>query len=312
MNRRRFCRRVANWTRDVPAVLSRAPDRLRPGAISRRRAVRSTRPRRLPGGVSSAQGTVRSVGSRETSAEVLSRRPRHRSRSRPWAARSDHARPGRLVSRGARRRQETAALRRKVHEALVKVWPRLSGRVVFVASALDDIELLPTDVVVSSHACGALTDRVLERAAEARARVAVLPCCHDLASCDAGELAGLGGFAGGDRYPARRAAPAAGLSHLDTDDPRGDHSAESPPAGRTLRKIVRSSGLQACEFPGVRFQAVLRRRAPRAAGRKLPRRPRAPRGRGSSPSLRGARDRCSHPPGSCARRGPPSSSRAPP
>jgi hypothetical protein len=31
---------------------------------------------------------------------------------------------------------------------------------------------------------------VLERAAAARARVAVLPCCHDLASCDAGQLAG--------------------------------------------------------------------------------------------------------------------------
>ena len=78
----------------------------------------------------------------------------------------------------------------KIHEALITAWPRLSGRVGFVASVLDDIALLPTDVVVSSHACGALTDRVLERAAEARARVAVLPCCHDLASCDAGELSG--------------------------------------------------------------------------------------------------------------------------
>jgi len=32
--------------------------------------------------------------------------------------------------------------------------------------------------VVSAHACGALTDRVLEKAVAARARVAVLPCCH--------------------------------------------------------------------------------------------------------------------------------------
>jgi hypothetical protein len=78
----------------------------------------------------------------------------------------------------------------KVHQALVRVWPRLFGRVRFVVSALDDIEILSTDVVVSSHACGALTDRVLEQAADARARVAVLPCCHDRASCDAGELAG--------------------------------------------------------------------------------------------------------------------------
>jgi hypothetical protein len=50
-------------------------------------------------------------------------------------------------------------------------------------------------VVVSSHACGALTDRVLSRAAEARARVAVLPCCHDDETCDAGPLAGWMDFA---------------------------------------------------------------------------------------------------------------------
>jgi hypothetical protein len=78
----------------------------------------------------------------------------------------------------------------KLHEALVQTWPRLSGRIGFVAGALDDVELLRTDVVVSSHACGALTDRVLERAVAARARVAVLPCCHDLAGGDTGELTG--------------------------------------------------------------------------------------------------------------------------
>jgi hypothetical protein len=66
----------------------------------------------------------------------------------------------------------------------------LSGRIAFVASPLEDVEIHDTDVVVSSHACGALTDLVLDRAAAARARVAVLPCCHDLATCDAGALAG--------------------------------------------------------------------------------------------------------------------------
>lgn len=78
----------------------------------------------------------------------------------------------------------------KLHDVLVQAWPRLSGRVAFVASALDAVSILPTDVVVSSHACGALTDLVLDRAAAARARVAVLPCCHDLAVGDAGALAG--------------------------------------------------------------------------------------------------------------------------
>jgi hypothetical protein len=55
---------------------------------------------------------------------------------------------------------------------------------------LEDVDMTSHDVVVSSHACGAVTDRVLERAVRARARVAVLPCCHDFATCDAGELDG--------------------------------------------------------------------------------------------------------------------------
>ena len=43
---------------------------------------------------------------------------------------------------------------------------------------------------MASHACGALTDVVLERAVQARARVAVLPCCHDEETCDPGGLEG--------------------------------------------------------------------------------------------------------------------------
>jgi hypothetical protein len=78
----------------------------------------------------------------------------------------------------------------RLHQVLVQAWPRLSGRIVFVASPLEDVEILPTDVVVSSHACGAVTDRILDRAVGARARVAVLPCCHDLATCDVAELSG--------------------------------------------------------------------------------------------------------------------------
>jgi hypothetical protein len=78
----------------------------------------------------------------------------------------------------------------KLRDALIEAWPRLAERVTFVASGLDGLDLLATDVVVSSHACGALTDVILERAAFARARVAVLPCCHHLASGDAKKLAG--------------------------------------------------------------------------------------------------------------------------
>ncbi len=77
-----------------------------------------------------------------------------------------------------------------VHDALTRGWPRLAGRVHFVAGALDDIALAPTDLVVSSHACGALTDRVIDAATAVGARLAVLPCCHDLETCDTGGFTG--------------------------------------------------------------------------------------------------------------------------
>lgn len=78
----------------------------------------------------------------------------------------------------------------RLSEALVQSWPRLAGRVAFEMKPLDAIELHEDDLVVSSHACGALTDVVLERAVAARARVAVLPCCHDLSVNDTGPLSG--------------------------------------------------------------------------------------------------------------------------
>jgi hypothetical protein len=78
----------------------------------------------------------------------------------------------------------------RLHEAIVEAWPRLSGRVTFVQGALDAVAIEPTDIVVSSHACGKLTDLVLDRAIAARARVGVLPCCHDLARSEGGELSG--------------------------------------------------------------------------------------------------------------------------
>jgi len=78
----------------------------------------------------------------------------------------------------------------RLHEQLVAAWPRLSGRVEFVEGALDEVQILPTDVVVSSHACGRLTDVVIALAIAARARVGVLPCCHDLARSEAASLTG--------------------------------------------------------------------------------------------------------------------------
>lgn len=69
-------------------------------------------------------------------------------------------------------------------------WPRLQGRIQFIETDLSDVKLHHNDVIVSAHACGGLTDLVLYRAVEAGARVAVLPCCHDLKGADLGGLEG--------------------------------------------------------------------------------------------------------------------------
>lgn len=78
----------------------------------------------------------------------------------------------------------------RLHDALARTWPQLRARVTFESRSLDSIELRADDVVVSSHACGALTDLVIDRAIAARARVAVLPCCHVFKANDPGALSG--------------------------------------------------------------------------------------------------------------------------
>jgi hypothetical protein len=78
----------------------------------------------------------------------------------------------------------------RIHDALARAWPRLAGRVEFVTGGPEAVAIQPDDVVVSCHACGAFADRVLDRAAAAGARVAVLPCCHDVETCDMGGLTG--------------------------------------------------------------------------------------------------------------------------
>ena len=69
------------------------------------------------------------------------------------------------------------------------VWHRACDRLTYIEADLATASPAPGDVVVSVHACGALTDRVLDIALDARARVAVLPCCHDLKRCETGPWA---------------------------------------------------------------------------------------------------------------------------
>jgi hypothetical protein len=79
----------------------------------------------------------------------------------------------------------------KVNQSLVEHWPRLAGRVTLVEAPMASIAAEPGDLLVSCHACGALSDDVLDKAIAAHARVVILPCCHDAGRQDEG---GLGGW----------------------------------------------------------------------------------------------------------------------
>ena len=79
-------------------------------------------------------------------------------------------------------------------EAMVREWPRLAGRIELSARSIADVALSSSDVVVSAHACGALTDEVLGLAIAASARVVVLPCCQAEGK---GDLGGVGGWVDG-------------------------------------------------------------------------------------------------------------------
>ncbi|MEJ2200419.1 MAG: methyltransferase, partial [Desulfuromonadaceae bacterium] len=68
----------------------------------------------------------------------------------------------------------------KLQTVLESAWPRLRGRVDLQCGEIHGVKLTTEDLVVSVHACGELTDRVIDLALAARARLAVLPCCHDL------------------------------------------------------------------------------------------------------------------------------------
>ena len=78
----------------------------------------------------------------------------------------------------------------RVQARLNEVWPRLVGRVTLEAARLETVVVDPTDVLVSCHACGTLTDDVITLAIAARAKLVVLPCCQAKDVCDLGGLAG--------------------------------------------------------------------------------------------------------------------------
>lgn len=79
---------------------------------------------------------------------------------------------------------------RKLYEAIAITWPRIANRVEFIEAPMHEVRLTSADLIVSVHACGDLTDQVISLATRANARLAVLPCCHNLDREDQGNLGG--------------------------------------------------------------------------------------------------------------------------
>lgn len=78
----------------------------------------------------------------------------------------------------------------RLQQAMLRHWPRLAGRVSYVVAGVDALTPPAGALLACVHGCGPLTDTVLDRAIDARLRVAVLPCCQGGSRCDSGELTG--------------------------------------------------------------------------------------------------------------------------
>ena len=78
----------------------------------------------------------------------------------------------------------------KLSNALILSWPRLKDRIIYKQVHIQEITIFPDDIVVSAHACGSLTDLIIDKATEQHARIAVLPCCHNLKESSTGGLEG--------------------------------------------------------------------------------------------------------------------------
>ena len=78
----------------------------------------------------------------------------------------------------------------KLSNELIESWPRLTDRIIFKQMSVEEINIRPDDIVVSAHACGTLTDLIIDKATHVGARIAVLPCCHNLKESPTAGLAG--------------------------------------------------------------------------------------------------------------------------
>lgn len=77
-----------------------------------------------------------------------------------------------------------------VDERMAASWPQLADRFHRVQGDLRDVHPEPDARVLGVHACGGLTDEVIDIGIRSRAGIAVLPCCHAYGKNDHGGLSG--------------------------------------------------------------------------------------------------------------------------
>jgi len=85
-------------------------------------------------------------------------------------------RPRSVVSVDVRMPPSACAIR----QVITKSWPDLAERMHYVVGNLKHVDADQNVLLTSVHACGPLTDVVIERAVACGASVVVMPCCHSL------------------------------------------------------------------------------------------------------------------------------------
>lgn len=83
-----------------------------------------------------------------------------------------------------------AASAGRVQAALEAGFPFLAGRLRYVEGDLRHVAASERTLLVSVHACGGLSDLILDHAIGASAPVAIMPCCHVLKAEGPGGLRG--------------------------------------------------------------------------------------------------------------------------
>mmetsp|Transcript_82502 Transcript_82502/g.123812 ORF Transcript_82502/g.123812 Transcript_82502/m.123812 type:complete len:489 (+) Transcript_82502:145-1611(+) len=67
-----------------------------------------------------------------------------------------------------------------IANSMLELYPNLESKWCYVEADLASIESHPSTLIASVHACGGLSDKLIEMAIDGKAPIAVVPCCHSV------------------------------------------------------------------------------------------------------------------------------------